>query len=95
MVGFAPGLAGPITITSDELAPEQRQQLDRLVEAAQLGDLPAEPPAHPNVPTCRLCVESEQGEHQEVQFAETAIPPHVRPLVEWLRGYCGGRSAPQ
>lgn len=91
-IGFVPGLAEPVIIVSEKLPPEQRQQLHQLVDTAHLADLPGQAPAHPNVPTCRLCVETDRGERYDLRLAESAIPPHTRPLVEWLRKYAKGGS---
>lgn len=86
-VGFVPGIARPLTIETDKLPPEQRQHACQLVDAAKLADLASDEQAepHPNVPVCHLCVETDQGDRHDVRLAETAIPPQLRPLIDWLR----------
>jgi hypothetical protein len=84
--GFA-GLRLSQDVDSANLPPEERSELDRLVEEARFFDLPADVRAA-NSGADRfqydLTVKAGPREHT-VAIDEAAVPENVRPLLNWLR----------
>ena len=83
--GFA-GISKKTTVDTATLPPNQANELPRLVEAADLFNLP-EKITSPNPQVDRfqykLTVE-DQGKQHTVTVSEAALPGTLRPLIEWL-----------
>ncbi|MBW4692767.1 MAG: hypothetical protein KME27_13495 [Lyngbya sp. HA4199-MV5] len=77
----------PITITVDTatLAPDNVNQLRRLVDAADFFHVPAPPstPAQPDRFEYEITVQEGDRKHT-IAFEEAAIPESLKPLVHWL-----------
>ena len=83
--GFA-GMRVTATIDSQELPPEEERKLRSMVEAADFFQLPATlPTPAPGADrfVYKLTVESD-GQRHAVEASDAAVPPSLRPLVEWL-----------
>ena len=83
--GFA-GLRLSHDIGSADLSPEEEHELSRLVEAAHFFDLPAVlRSVGPSADRFqyKLTMKADQGEHS-VAVDEAAVPPALRPLLDWL-----------
>ncbi|MBZ5495311.1 MAG: hypothetical protein LAP85_02830 [Acidobacteriia bacterium] len=83
--GFA-GLKIKAALDAESLPPRQARQLQKLLEASHFFDLPlrletAVP--RPDRFHYRLTVENANCIHT-VQASEDAVPPEMRPLLEWL-----------
>lgn len=83
--GFA-GITRKKTVDTATLPPNEANELPRLVEVADLFNLPAQIPA-PNSQSdrfqYRLTVE-DNGKQHTVIVSEAALPGTLRPLIEWL-----------
>ena len=83
--GFA-GRKLSASFDSESLSPGQAWRLNRLIEECRFFQLPVrleEPSPRPDRFLYRLTVESRNGAHT-VQASEGAVPPEMRPLLEWL-----------
>jgi hypothetical protein len=83
--GFG-GLSQAATIDEAALAPEERDQLRRLVAEADLWSLPSELSApSPGPDRFRYRITAEDGDRrQEIRVGEDALPDALRRLVRWL-----------
>lgn len=83
--GFA-GLRLSHDVDSADLSPEERSELDRLVEAAHFFDLPADVRApNPGADRFQYRVTLKGGTREHtVAIDEAAIPENARPLLNWL-----------
>jgi hypothetical protein len=83
--GFA-GVRLTATIDSDTLSPEEADNVREMVDAANFFNLPPKIAAREQGVDrfqYRVTVESE-GRRHSVDIQEAAIPPPVRPLLQWL-----------
>ena len=83
--GFA-GIKLSASFDSASLPPRQAQRLQELLEECRFFQLPIrleETAPRPDRFFYRLTVESQNGVHT-VQASEGAVPPEMRPLLEWL-----------
>ncbi len=88
--GFG-GLRQAASVDEAALPPGEREELRRLVAAADPWSLPAELPAPRPAPDrfrYRLSVE-DGGRRCEVRAAEEAMPEPLRALVRWVEGRLG------
>lgn len=83
--GFA-GLRQASSVDEDSLGPEERHELRRLVEGADLWSLPADlSPAAPAPDRFRYRLTAEDGDRRlEVRVSEEAAPERLRALLRWL-----------
>jgi hypothetical protein len=83
--GFA-GLRLSQDLDSADLSPDERSELDRLVEAAHFFDLPADVrAANPGADRFQYNLTVNQGPREHtVALDEAAIPENLRPLLNWL-----------
>jgi len=90
--GFA-GISKKTTVDTATLAPNEAQELLRLVEVADLFNLP-ERITSPNPQSdrfqYRLTVE-DNGRQHTVTVSEAALPGTLRPLIEWLNNAANKR----
>lgn len=88
--GFAhfPGLSRPIHIDTEELAPEQAEQLKGLVERARFFEQPPEvgapPPGAADLRSYTITVQDGDRTHT-VRTSDALADPALRDLVEHLR----------
>ena len=83
--GFA-GLKLRAALEEKSLSPRELRRLHKLLEKSRFFTLPLRmesPGASPDRFQYRLTVEDRNCSHT-VQASEDAIPPEMRPLVEWL-----------
>jgi len=83
--GFA-GIKLRTSLDSESLTESQARCLRELVEKSRFFDLPLElhaPNSGADRFQYRVTVESEKGSHTVVA-SETAVPPEMRPLLDWL-----------
>ncbi|MEA5507811.1 protealysin inhibitor emfourin [Halotia wernerae UHCC 0503] len=83
--GFA-GISKRTTLDTATLPPKEANELPRLVEAANLFNLPVQiTSSHPQSDRFqyKLTVE-DNGKQHTVTVSETALPGTLRPLIEWL-----------
>jgi hypothetical protein len=83
--GFA-GMKLEAAVDEASLTPRQVQRLHRLLDESRFFELPALLEAQVRRPDhfqYRLTVENEYGV-RTVQASEDAIPPKMRPLLDWL-----------
>jgi hypothetical protein len=83
--GFA-GLKLKASLDAASLTPQQARRLRKLLEQSRFFELPLRLEASVSRPDrfrYRLTVESNNCVHT-VQAAEDAIPPEMRPLLDWL-----------
>jgi hypothetical protein len=82
--GFA-GIPLSVTVDTDTLTPEDAVQLQQLVEAAHFFELPKVFPATPQPDRFQYQISVEEsGRSRSVSVGETAVPPSLRPLINWL-----------
>jgi hypothetical protein len=82
--GFA-GIPLSVTVDTDTLTPEDAAQLQQLVEAAHFFELPKVFPATPQPDRFQYQIFVEEpGRSRSVSVGETAVPPTLRPLINWL-----------
>ncbi len=94
------GLAGmplSVTVDADTLPPADSQHLRELVDAAGFFSLPARLTAA--VPggdrfQYSLAIQTPEQQHA-VEMHEAAVPPAVRPLLEWLTSAARARRDAQ
>jgi hypothetical protein len=83
--GFG-GLQLAVTIESDTLSQEDQQRLDRLIEEADFFNLPAElrdATSAADQFRYKVSVATADRSHT-VETAESAAPPTLQPLLDWL-----------
>ncbi len=83
--GFA-GLKLKASLNADSLTPQQERRLRKLLQESRFFELPLRmdaPVARPDRFQYRLTVENENCVHT-VQANEDAVPPEMRPLLDWL-----------
>ena len=83
--GFA-GLKLKATLDAESLPPQQARRLRKLLEESRFFELPLRlegPVSRPDRFKYRLTVENNNCIHT-VQASEEAIPPTMRPLLDWL-----------
>ncbi len=83
--GFA-GLKLKATVDAETLPPPKARRLQRLLEESHFFELPLRlegPAGRPDRFQYRLTVENDNCLHT-VQTNEDAIPPEMRPLLDWL-----------
>ncbi len=83
--GFG-GLGQAASVDEDTLAPEEREELRRLVADADLWSQPAElsaPSPRPDRFRYRITAE-EGGRRREIRAGEEALSEPLRRLVRWL-----------
>ena len=83
--GFA-GLKLKTSLDADSLTPQQARRLRKLLQESRFFELPLRldaPVARPDRFQYRLTVENENCVHT-VQANEDAVPPEMRPLLDWL-----------
>lgn len=83
--GFA-GLTQQTTIDSETLAPQEKQSLHSLVEAASFFELPGKISAPSQAAdrfAYRLMIEAE-GKSHTVEVSEAAVPEQLQPLIQHL-----------
>jgi hypothetical protein len=83
--GFA-GLKLKAALEAEALPPQQARRLRQLLEASQFFKLPLRleaPVSRPDRFQYRLTVENKNCIHT-VQASEDAVPPEMRPLLDWL-----------
>lgn len=83
--GFA-GLRATQDVDSTDLSPQERSELDRLVEAAHFFDLPADVrAAKPGADRFQYKLTMKDGSREHtVGIDEAATPESLRPLLRWL-----------
>jgi hypothetical protein len=83
--GFA-GLTLKKVIDSDKLPPEDANRLQRLIEASDFFNLPVAIAASgPSVDRFHYTVTVvESGKKHTVDVDEAAVPPELKPLLQWL-----------
>ena len=90
--GFA-GLRTAQDVDSTNLSPEERSELDRLVEAAHFFEIPADVrAANPGADRFqyRLTMKDGSREHT-VGIDKAATPVSLRPLLRWLTSRLSNR----
>ena len=83
--GFA-GLKLKTSLDADSLTPQQARRLRKLLQESRFFELPLRMDAsvaRPDRFQYRLTVENENCVHT-VQANEDAVPPEMRPLLDWL-----------
>ena len=83
--GFA-GMRLKASLEEGSLAPREVRRLHKLLRESRFFELPLRmeaPVSRPDRFQYRLTVEKDNCIHT-VQASEDAIPPEMRPLVEWL-----------
>jgi hypothetical protein len=86
-IAHFPGLAKPITVDTNGLASDLSARLHELVEATAFFQLPntvGALPAGADMRTLTVTVEVDARVHR-VSTAETAAPPPLRALVDFVR----------
>lgn len=83
--GFA-GLRQAASVDEEALAPDERQELRRLVEHAGLRSLAAGPSApSPAADRFRYRITAEDGDRRwEIRISEETLSAGLRDLVRWL-----------
>jgi hypothetical protein len=86
-VGFFPGLARPIVLDENDLSPDEREELSRLVSAARAQ--PAATPgaaakAVPDGRTYRITIASRDG-NIELRCADASVPPAFSALMVFIK----------
>jgi hypothetical protein len=83
--GFA-GLRASQDLDSADLSPEERSELDRLVETAHFFDLPSDVrAANPGADRFQYKLTMKEGSREHtVGIDEAATPENLRPLLRWL-----------
>jgi len=91
--GFA-GINQTTRVSTDELPAEQGHEVASLVEAAGFFELPSvissTGPGGDRF-QYKITVEGEQGAHT-VQVDEAAVPPRLRPLLNWMKNSARTRA---
>lgn len=89
--GFAaPAMRRACTVDSASLPEDQARELHRLVEAADLFNLPPQasaPAAARDAFRYRLGIEAEGRQHA-IEVFERDVPEGLRPLLKWLNNRC-------
>lgn len=82
--GFA-GIPMTITVDAETLSPEQVTQLQQLIDHSNFFHLPQEilGTAQPDRFQYQITIENHRERH-EVMVDESAMPPSLRPLLDWL-----------
>ena len=87
-IAHFPGLSKPLTIDSDQLSQEEASELDRLVVAARLFDLPAVVGAPPrgaaDYHQYTITVEA-SGRRHTVRLIDPVENPDLQRLLDYLR----------
>jgi len=91
--GFA-GISRTHSISSDELPPDEAQEIADLVGQARFFELP--PVIRSTAPGAdrfqyKITVESEHGSHT-VQVDEAAVPPRLQPVLTWMKNFARRRA---
>ena len=97
VVGHLPGLANvpghrPLSVDTAALAPEQRAQIERLVEQAGIIENPR-PAARTYSGAERLISVEVDGKTYTARFREGDIPEEVTGLIEAVRAAAGQNGA--
>jgi hypothetical protein len=97
VVGHLPGLANvpghrPLSVDTAALAPEQRAQIERLVEQAGIIENPR-PSARSYAGAERLISVEVDGKTYTARFQEGDIPEEVAGLIEAVRAAAGQSGA--
>jgi hypothetical protein len=82
------------TVDTKQLGPEEAQELQQLVENADFFGLPSTittKDLQPDRFEYKLTVEDDKGHKHTITVGETAIPPSVKPLADWLTEYARRR----
>lgn len=83
--GFA-GIRLACDVDTELLSPEEARQVNKLVEAAKLFDLPEQSSGARQAAdqfNYKLVIES-QGQQKLIRTTETSAPEALQPLLEWL-----------
>ncbi len=83
--GFA-GMKLKASLDAESLSPQQARRLHKLLDDSRFFQLPLRletPTSRPDRFHYRLTIEDENCVHT-VQGSEDAIPPEMRPLLDWL-----------
>ena len=83
--GFA-GIRLQTAVDADQLPPKEARQLNGLVDAAKLFDLPDRPPAAQQGADqfqYKLVVEA-QGQQKTIQTTDAAANKNLQALLDWL-----------
>jgi hypothetical protein len=92
--GFA-GLSQRAIIDSEKLAPQEKQSLHHLVEAASFFELPAQisaPGGGADRFSYRLHIETQEKSHT-IEVSEAAVPEPLQPLIQQLSRLARRRPA--
>jgi hypothetical protein len=83
---YLPDRGTPMTIDTDELPAKEADELERLLEAAGLFDLPeTSPPPRGAADYLRYTISVTAGEHSHtVHLTDPIEDPHLQALVEYL-----------
>jgi hypothetical protein len=92
---FAGGVV-TTSVSADDLDGPAREVLQRCLEQADLQALAERSPiSGPGADTYQYDIVLEHGEaRSQVVVAQTAVPDHLRPLVEWLERRAGTARSP-
>jgi hypothetical protein len=89
--GFA-GIPLIKSIDAASLSASEIDDLERIIESARFFELPALIPSKPQPDRFEYRITVEQdGKKHSVTAAEPALPPELKPLVDWMMGV--GRPA--
>src|SRR5262249_39211871 len=96
-VGYLPGLAGvpghePVSVETTGLGPDERAQLERLVqESGIVGSPPPAPRGYKGA--ARLITAEVEGKSHTARFPEGEFPEPVRQLIDAVRAAAAGHGA--
>ncbi len=85
--GFA-NIPLQVSVDTDALPPDQTIQLRQWIETAQFFDLPSDrvTPMQPDRFQYQITVEEGDRQHS-ITVSESAMPDHLKPLVQWFTTY--------
>ncbi|MFO1429890.1 MAG: protealysin inhibitor emfourin [Candidatus Competibacteraceae bacterium] len=95
-IAYLPGLSKPVTIDSEQLAPAEAAELNRLIEATHFFERPAQirgvPPGAADYQRYTIVVE-EGGRKHTVQLTDPVQDPEFQKLLNFLKSQAKAQRA--